>query len=325
MPNKLIKRFKHISRLLKPLACLCLCAIFIPYPSVIRAQTADAWPHTYVSIRTIAEEAGFCVTNTQRNYFLHAEDGTLLHFFANRPYAVFFYANRTRRIISFANDATPIWHANHIYMNPYALAPVLGLVYITPRFHPIDYGAEARFLHNQYIFASLDGNPFIFGQNNHPVRDMHVGARGNLSGHGCGPVAVYNALLYLHQNHPTQQPPCIASIIRFLDYNGGINLSGVAGTHPEVLNAYLQRAGHPTNLTLTPTDLDAHIRETTVSILLYGRIRGGAFVHYVKIRHDAGRFWVYNEFGNDTQPRVYDSLDVWVAERGYRVVALIVL
>ena len=173
----------------------------------------------------------------------------------------------------------------------------------------------------------MDGNGFIFGQNAEPVRDMRVGARGTLGRHGCGPVAVHNALLYIYKNHPSQHAaaPNIASIIRYLDYNGGINLSGIAGTHPEVLTAYLQRAGHDAELVLAPTSLDTRVQDTTVAILLYGRMRGGAFIHYVKIRYDAGQFWVYNEFGNDIRARGYGSLDAWVAGRGYWVVAVVVV
>jgi len=292
---------------------------------ITRAQAPDALPSVYVCVRTVAEEVGFDVSITHRNLFVRADDGTTLHFVGGRGYAVHFCADRARRFIPFIDNAAPVWHNGNLYMNAYALADVFGLVYIAPRFHPINIAAEARFLYNQAIATLLGDTDFIFGQNHQPIRGMQVGTRGDVGRHGCGPVAVHNALLYLHQNYPLLQPDasCIASIIRYLDYNGGINLGGIAGTHPEVLTAYIQRAGHDAELTLAPTGLDARVRDATISILLYGQVRGGAFVHYVMIRYDANRFWVYNEFGNDTRPRVYDSLDAWVAERGYRVVALI--
>ncbi|MCL2364609.1 MAG: hypothetical protein FWC71_08105 [Defluviitaleaceae bacterium] len=293
---------------------------------IICVQAADALPSVYAPVRAVTEKVGLDVIITHRNYFVRTDDGSVLHFIAGRGYAVHFYADRTRRIIPFADGATPIWHDGNLYMYAHALADIFDWVYITPRFHPINITAEARFLYNQAIVA-LRGDDYIFGQNVPPLRGMRVGTRGDLARHGCGPVAVYNALLHLHQNHPEQQTaaPCIAYIIRYLDYNGGINLGGLAGTHPEVLTAYLQRSGHNAELILAPTGLDTHVRDAVVTILLYGQVRGGAFVHYVKIRYDAGRFWVYNEFGNDTHPRVYDSLDAWVAERRYRVVALVTI
>jgi len=191
---------------------------------------------------------------------------------------------------------------------------------------PTNDAVQTRYLHNQNIMHALDGG-FIFGQNHETVRDMRIGSRGNLGMHGCGPVAVHNLLLYLYQNHPTLQtaPPHIAGIIRFLDENNGINLNGLAGTHPEVITDYLQHAGHPALLTYEPTEIDTRVRESTVSILLYGQLRGNTFVHYVMIRYEAEQFWIYNEFGNDTQPRVYDSLDAWVVQGGYRVVAVITI
>ena len=212
----------------------------------------------------------------------------------------------------------------HSYLEDVQAQP-LEMVYISPQLHPINHAAEERYLHNRNLYAARDYAGFIYGQNHPSIRDIRIGASGNMANHGCGPAAVYNVLRYLYQNHTAVQPaaPHIASIIRYLDYNGGINLNGLAGTHPEVLTAYLQHAGHNAALIFEPAELDTRVQDATVSILLYGRIQGGAFVHYVKIRYEAEQFWVYNEFGNDTQPRVYDSLDAWVAERGYRMVAVI--
>ena len=311
--------------MVKRIMFICTCVLLFSIVGTSRARAADDWATNDVSVRAVANETGFSVIGLRGNLFLRVNENTILHFATERAYAVQLYVDGTRLPLRFANDAAPILRDGEMYINAYTLAQMLGLVFVNTRFHRQDTAAEARYLYNKTIVAALDSGSFIFGQNSNPIRNMRIGLRGDMGRHGCGPVAVHNALLYLYNNHPTQQTvaPNIAGIIRYLDYNGGMNLNGLAGTHPEVLTAYLQHAGHTAQLVYEPTNLDTRVRDATISILLYGQIRGGAFVHYVKIRHDAGYFWVYNEFGNDTQARVYDSLDAWVAERGYRVVALI--
>jgi hypothetical protein len=279
-----------------------------------------------LAVRPVAEAAGFTVTGSRSGASLRAADGEI-NLWADRDYFIRVHPNGSASRHEPAG--APFSYAGRLYMNADALADMLGLVFIETvnidgegvyRFVQPSEAVEGRYRHNAALFDLFleQGGGFIYGQSREPVRAMQIGSRGNGSGHGCGPSAVYNVLHYLGDEASTP-----ASVIRFLDYNGGINLNGLAGTNPEVLTQYIRRAGYAPRIQYLPAALDEGIRDAGVSILLYGRMRGGFFVHYAMIRYDGERFHVYNEFGSDTRPRVYDSIDALVTERGYRTVALI--
>jgi len=294
-----------------------------------------------LAIRPLAGAFGYTVSGLRDALFLRGEGGRVISLMVNREYAVVTSPAHTRQTVGLVNG-TPQLHENVIYLNAHSLASLLGYVFIATVngdneliFHFItrSEATETRYAHNRYIFEGLvseetpQGIGFIYGQNLNPVRQLRVGALGTGGNHGCGPVAVYNALLYLYLNRPSPQAaaPHPASTIRYLDYRGGMNLGGLAGTNPDILLSYLRRAGYQTEMFTNPVNLDAHIQEAAVSILLYGRVRGGFFIHYVMIRHEGGQFYIYNEFGGDTHARGYDSIDEWMLTRGYRGVALMVI
>ncbi|MCL2605565.1 MAG: copper amine oxidase N-terminal domain-containing protein [Defluviitaleaceae bacterium] len=315
--------------------------VYVEYTGFAILPDPNKPNHFALAVRPIAEAAGYTVTGSRNGAVLkrngtalHAE-GTEIRLWADRDDYVRKYPNgdESRHILA----GTPFTHNGRLYLNADALAEMLGLVFIKTydnagesvwRFIQPNAAIEARYRRNNEIFQSFTerhGGGFIYGQNREPVRGMRIGSRGNGGDHGCGPFAVYNVLRYLGVEGVTP-----ASVIRFLDYNNGINLGGFGGTHPEVLTQYIRRAGFGADIRYLPEDMDGQIQSADAAILLYGRLRGGFFIHYVMVRYEAndtgpGRFYVYNEFGGDTRPRVYASVDALVIDRGYRTVALIII
>jgi hypothetical protein len=273
-------------------------------------------PGTYaLAVRPMAVSAGFRVAWARNGAILRSDDGTEIHLWADRDEYIRINPNAvtvTRPFVS----SPPFIYEGRLYLNADSLAEMLGLVFIEPwYFIPMNGAIEERFARNDLLFSG----GFIYGQNREPHRSMSVGPRGTGSGHGCGPFAVYNALLFLGQD------PNPASIIRFLEYRNGLNLGGLAGTNPEVLTDYIRRAGLRAEITYLPTNFDEAIQAADAAILLYGRVRGGFFVHYAMVHYETGRFFVYNEFGNDTRPRAYGSVDALIIERQYKTIALITI
>ena len=132
--------------MVKPLVLFCTFILLFVFIDVVRVQ-AD-FPPSYVNVRSVAEETGFSVSGTRRSLFLRCDEGTVMHFIVGRGYAVLFCPDITRQIIYFTDAIAPIIHNDEMYLNTNALMQMLGLVYITPRFHPINNAAEARYLHN---------------------------------------------------------------------------------------------------------------------------------------------------------------------------------
>lgn len=327
----------HASDVLSADAVIYVSGNRVDYADFTFLPDADVLGEYALAVRPIAAAAGLQASGGRNFMILRNDAGAVIQLQVNRTYAIRICPDEGRQTLALTDNA-PILYNGELYINATALAELLGFVliesvnaYMKPVFHfiPINEAAEARYRHNRGIFEEIltqEGSGFIYGQNREPVRNLQIGALGTGGGHGCGPIAVYNALLYLYRYHqPEHTIPNPASIIRYLDYRHGMNLGGLAGTNPEVLTNYLRRAGHQAEITYAPTEIDAYIKEATVAILLYGRVRGGFFVHYVMVRYESGRFHVYNEFGNDTAPRVYNSIDRLVQTRGYRTVALIVI
>jgi hypothetical protein len=294
-------------------------------------------PLTYaLAVRPIAEAAGFTVTWSPGGTVLRSPvlpgggSGNEIHIREGWDYFIRVCPREGRLTVPFLGSVLFLYEGR-MYLNVDALAEMLGFVFIETfvetvngeeeiwRFLPLNEIFETRYRHNAAI---LQSGGFIYGQNTQPVRSLQIGSRGNGGNHGCGPIAVHNALYYLGAENSRTNP---ARVIRFLDYNGGIQLSGLAGTNPEVLTRFIRREGYDATVHYLPEDMDDKIRASGVSILLYGRVRGGFFVHYTMIRHEAGYFYVYNEFGNDTRPRVYGSVDSLIVSREYRAVALITI
>jgi len=200
--------------------------------------------------------------------------------------------------------------------------------------HPVNVqDIEDRYLYNLRISRYVNDAGFIFGQRREPQSLLRIGRLGDGGGHGCGPFAAFNALRFLHE----ASEPIIAternmsgtaldtaSIIRAIEGMGGIHLSGLAGTNPEALASYIRSHGHLVNIAYFPRSLDQQIRESQLSILLYGRWNN-FFLHYVMIRYvpgdegSPGIFLMYNEWGSDVSRLEYSSIDLWfnVGRRGY--------
>jgi len=135
----------------------------------------------------------------------------------------------------------------------------------------------------------------------------------------------YNSRLIRAREQLAEIAECPAGIIRFLEQRGGVNLMGVAGTNPETLAEFVNAQGYNAQLSYMPRYLDQQIRDADVSILLYGKVSSGFFIHYVMVRYvpgedgEPGVFKMYGEFGGDYTYFTYSSVDRWleIGRRGY--------
>ena len=168
---------------------------------------------------------------------------------------------------------------------------------------------------------------FITGQALHPQSRLRIGPFGNGLDHGCGPFAVYNALL-----HVNGAPFTPSGIIRGMEALGAFNLGGL-GSNPVSVLYYLQLMGHPGarhhGSTNALTDnLDNLIRNSSASILLY---RGGSrYIHYIMIEHSNSRpwneqFWLYNVGETDPEPTPTHSVRTWLTNNLYNPWILITI
>ena len=151
---------------------------------------------------------------------------------------------------------------------------------------------------------------YIYGQRNGTYADLPIGRFGSGKNHGCGPFAVYNALLALGANSATP-----TEIIRRIGENNGIAFGGLFGTRPKALAACLKELGYAASFSYIVMNrtrkcgIDRLVKESDASILLYiWRRRFKIGLHYVMIKHTEDGFLVYNQYGNDTEVRVYQSL-----------------
>ena len=144
---------------------------------------------------------------------------------------------------------------------------------------------------------------YIYGQE--VLKDIKIGAFGNGKSHGCGPAAVYNAMIAL-----TGSSEPIGEIVRFLKKAGGFNFGGLFGTRPSALVKYIRHSGfNCAGISYLPADVDKLIKESDAGILLYIWRRGAKIgAHYITIIHTDGQYLVYNEFNNDTAPRAYSTI-----------------
>ncbi|MCL2372672.1 MAG: hypothetical protein FWC78_04640 [Defluviitaleaceae bacterium] len=166
----------------------------------------------------------------------------------------------------------------------------------------------------------LAANGFIHSQRGYPQGRLTVGAASNGSASGCGPFAIFNAILYLNGG---ENPPCPAHIIRWLEIDSVFNLDGRLGINPGSLHRYLVAHGYDAAITHFPRVTDRQIRSADVSIFLYIGDWRRRYVHYVMVRHDAQGFWVYNHSGNT--PANTASVDAWVSRLRYRPMAVITI
>jgi hypothetical protein len=169
---------------------------------------------------------------------------------------------------------------------------------------------EQRYQKNRGIEQGFPDR-LIFGQGNADLRGISVGPRGNFHDHGCGPIAVFNALYYATGGTPQS----LAAIIRDLELAGGFSPGGGNfGTMPNAIISVINDAGFGTSDHLLPTlqhDLDNLVRGSAVSILLYtgiGKQGISNFVHYSMVRYFDGGFYLYNAFPNDEAARRLDSI-----------------
>ena len=175
---------------------------------------------------------------------------------------------------------------------------------------------EANLTRREILLA----NGFIHNQRNYPQGELTVGASSNGNASGCGPFAIFNALLYLNGG---ENPPCPARIIRWLEIDSVFNLDGRIGINPVSIYRYLNAHGYDASITHFPRNVDSQIRNAYVSIFLYIGDWRRRYVHYVMVRHDGGGFWIYNWSGNT--PANTASVDAWVSRLRYRSMAVITI
>jgi len=180
---------------------------------------------------------------------------------------------------------------------------------------------EARYVNNSRHLSANPIQGYIYGQRNAPQSSLYIGPLGTGYQHGCGPFAIHNALYYLNSTVPNT-----ARTIRELEYGAAFNLGGVLGTNPIAIESYLRSANMNPNLIAGPAtnDLDAQIRNSAASILLYQGSRIG-YIHYVMIRPVGNQFLVYNLGGGNNDPTAHASITTWIDDTPRRPLTLITL
>ena len=143
-------------------------------------------------------------------------------------------------------------------------------------------------------------NDYIYGQGNPPYSCLRIGKWGNGKAHGCGPFAVYNALLVLRD---TKNP---VRIIRHIKDARGFVFGGYFGTKPKAMMKYIQACGYKAQIFYLPFDIERRIKDADVSILQYiWRRKFKIGIHYITVRYQDGEYFVYNQYSNDIKPRRY--------------------
>ncbi|MCL1988355.1 MAG: hypothetical protein FWG64_10365 [Firmicutes bacterium] len=176
---------------------------------------------------------------------------------------------------------------------------------------------ETRWLQNGKISKPI--NRFIIGQRNCPQCYLKIGLLGNGGNHGCGAIAIYNAMKFICEK---DKNPNIADIIRKLEYMVGFNIGGLLGTNPVVIRDFLRTEKINANIQFLPKNIDFQIKKANVAILLFWDKK--TRVHYVMAHFVNEYFWIYNLTGFDKKiHKDKTSIEEWLEKSNYLAVAII--
>lgn len=171
---------------------------------------------------------------------------------------------------------------------------------------------QENYANNQDTFAGMINGQ---GRRTQPAAGMKIGY-GNGADNGCGWIATYNAGNVLGQTtHPSD-------IIRYYEINGGTVLNGIGGVNPYSVKTYFEESSVDTNMINFPEYMDLRIRKSTVSILKYWHGRSS---HFVAVEYINGNYYIYNESNDSEKAKQQVSIDDWLNDNGYTVLALITL
>ena len=134
---------------------------------------------------------------------------------------------------------------------------------------------------------------------------------------GCGWVATYNTGVMLgHHLSP-------ADIIKYFDSHGGALVDGAFGVNPLAITLYLNEQGIEASILNLPTETDARIKNSEISILLYFHDQGG---HYTTIQYADEMYYAYNNSQAwTTAAQPLPSVDAWLKENKYWAVSIITI
>ncbi len=178
---------------------------------------------------------------------------------------------------------------------------------------------ERNYRNNRELAETVPMMP-VQGQEHAPFAQMRYG-RYPLSWNGCGVIAFYNLLCWQKRNYP------LPEIIWEFEQNRMCWLvpSGLFGTNPFHLRRPLTAMGLPYSMTRSKRRFLEAAAEgrMTCGIIAYWNYRksahpfnffgGGA--HIVAFRFSGENWEVYNMYGHDTAPRVFQSLAELLRDR----------
>jgi len=123
--------------------------------------------------------------------------------------------------------------------------------------------------------------------------------KGNMQDNGCGPIALYNALVVLLKKENLKPPQfMMSSVIEFLEKNG-LALAGKFGTSPFAINKYLRQCGFKSRIITSeiPQKINdfADDYDTFVSIICNSDYSLSLGLHFIcVVKEPDGTFTAYN-------------------------------
>lgn len=138
---------------------------------------------------------------------------------------------------------------------------------------------------------------FIFDQNTPEIHAFRFG-KNRADAAGCGPIAVYNALLL------TGKGVGFSEVIRRMEQKGGAVRGGVWGANPAAIARVLPLFGIQPRHCKTPEQLASALENGYAAIMMIWNdkndLRRGA--HFFTVQKTAGGYQAYNRFSGQKTP-----------------------
>jgi len=113
-----------------------------------------------------------------------------------------------------------------------------------------------------------------------------------------------------------------AHIIHYIESHGGALINGKLGMNPMVIVPLLKAYGLKSSTYALPDNVDARIKNSGVSILLFAHDHGA---HYVTVQYRDGEYWVYNEHSWHIEEHNHPSIDEWAIKAGHTILSITTL
>lgn len=165
-------------------------------------------------------------------------------------------------------------------------------------------------LYSENPIKNIDSNDgFIRSQEN---LDEFPYGNGNMFKNGCGPIALYNALISLKKSNDTDidYKSIFSSIIYYLE-KGGLALYGKFGTSPFVIQKFLKKSGFITKIITSNKEKNinefAKSFDTFISVIYNNSSSIKYGIHIISItKNENGSYTSYNPY--TTGATLYDTL-----------------